>query len=71
MTYILLKAGFHWEDIDGSGNNSVMLSAAGNSVDIFKTFLQYGVSISCKNSRGHVVKDLTTHHEILALANKY
>ena len=26
---ILLKNGFHWEDVDSSGNNSVMLSAAG------------------------------------------
>lgn len=30
--YILIKAGLHWEDIDSSGNNSVMLTAAGGAV---------------------------------------
>jgi len=33
--YILLKNGVHWQDVDSCGNNSVMLSAAGNSVPIF------------------------------------
>lgn len=44
-----------------------MLAAAGNFPDIFKKFLQLGVLLDCKNSRGHSVKDLTTHPEILAL----
>jgi hypothetical protein len=38
-----------------------MLAAAGNFPDIFKKYLQLGVLLSCKNSRGHSVKDLTTH----------
>jgi ankyrin repeat protein len=42
---LLLKTGFHWEDVDGSGNNSVMLSAAGSAPEIFKVYLQYGVSL--------------------------
>lgn len=56
-----MKNGLHWQDIDSCGNNSVMLAAAGNSVPIFKAFLQYGVSIDCYNTRGHTVKDLTTN----------
>jgi hypothetical protein len=44
-----------------------MLSAAGNFPEIFKKFLQLGVLLDCKNSRGHTAKDLTTHPEILAL----
>ena len=59
--YILIKNGLHWEDVDSCGNNSVMLSAAGNSVNIFKAFLQLGVSLDCYNNRGHTVKDLTTN----------
>jgi ankyrin repeat protein len=55
-----LKSGFHWEDIDSSGNNSVMLAAAGASIEAFKIFLQFGVNIDNKNSRGHTAKDLTT-----------
>jgi len=38
-----------------------MLAAAGNFPDIFKKFLQLGVLLDCKNSRGHTAKDLTTH----------
>lgn len=30
--YLLIKTGLHWQDIDSCGNNSVMLSAAGNAV---------------------------------------
>lgn len=60
MTEILLKAGLHWEDVDCSGNNSVMLAAAGAATEIFKVFLQYGVTLENKNSRGHTAKDLTT-----------
>ena len=48
-----------------------MLAAAGNSVPIFKAFLQYGVSIGCYNTRGHTVKDLTTNEQILKLSDKY
>lgn len=48
-----------------------MLAAAGNSVNIFKAFLQYGVDIDCKNSRGHTVKDLTTNADIVSLCNQY
>ena len=59
--YILIKNGLHWEDVDSCGNNSVMLSAARNSVNIFKAFLQLGVSLDCYNNRGHTVKDLTTN----------
>ena len=69
--YLLAKAGLHWEDVDSCGNNSVMLSAAGNAVEIFKAFLQFGVSIDCYNTRGHTVFDLSTNNEILSLANKY
>lgn len=71
IVHILLKTGLHWEDVDSCGNNSVMLSAAGNAVDIFRVFLQWGVSVSCYNTRGHTVKDLTTNEEILALTSKY
>ena len=60
--YLLIKTGLHWEDVDSCGNNSVMLAAAGNAVPIFKGFLQYGVDLDFKNSRGHAVKDLTTNH---------
>lgn len=67
IVQLLIKAGVHWEDIDSCGNNSVMLAAAGNFPDIFKKFLQLGVLLECKNSRGHAAKDLTTHPEILAL----
>lgn len=59
----------HWEDVDSCGNNSVMLSAAGNAPEIFKKFLQFGVLLDCKNSRGHTVKDLTTNEQILSLVN--
>ena len=69
--YILIKNGVHWEDVDSCGNNSVMLSASGNAVEIFKAFLQLGVSLDCYNTRGHTVKDLTTNQEILSLAAKY
>lgn len=69
--YILIKTGLHWEDIDSCGNNSVMLAASGGAVEIFKAFLQLGVSIDCYNTRGHTVKDLTTNEEILHLAHKY
>lgn len=48
-----------------------MLAAAGNAVDIFKAFLQLGVSIDCYNTRGHTVLDLSTNDEILSLAGKY
>lgn len=58
---LLLKAGLHWEDVDGFGNNSVNLAAAGNHLNIFKVFLQYGVLVNAKNSRGHAVKELTTN----------
>lgn len=44
-----------------------MLSASGNFPDIFKRYLQLGVLLDCKNSRGHSAKDLTTHPEVLAL----
>mgnify|MGYP001593176936 CR=1 FL=1 len=44
-----------------------MLTAAGNFPEIFKKFLQLGVLLDCKNSRGHTAKDLTTHTEILGL----
>jgi hypothetical protein len=37
-----------------------MLAAAGAAPEIFKIFLQYGVTLEDKNSRGHTVKDLTT-----------
>ncbi len=57
--------------MDSFGNNSVNLAAAGNHLDIFKVFLQYGVLINCKNSRGHAVKELTTNTDILHLANEY
>ena len=67
IVQLLVKAGLHWEDIDSCGNNSVMLAAAGNFPDIFKKFLQLGVLLECKNSRGHSVRDLTTHPEILGL----
>jgi ankyrin repeat protein len=67
IVQLLIKTGVHWEDIDSCGNNSVMLAAAGNFPDIFKKFLQFGVLLDCKNSRGHSVKDLTTHPEILSL----
>ena len=67
---VLIKAGVHWQDVDSCGNNSVMLAAAGNSVEIFKKFLQLGVDIDIKNSRGHTVKDLTTSEEILELVAK-
>lgn len=53
---LLLKAGLHWEDVDPFGNNSVNLCAAGNHPEIFKIFLQYGVLVNVKNSRGHVVR---------------
>lgn len=52
----LLKAKLHWEDVDQFGNNSVNLAAAGNNLEIFKIFLQYGVLANVKNSRGHSVK---------------
>ena len=68
---LLIKAGLHWEDIDSCGNNSVMLSASGNFPEIFKKFLQLGVLLECKNSRGHSVRDLTTHPEILALTSAH
>ena len=68
---VLVKTGLHWEDVDSCGNNSVMLAAAGNSIEIFKAFLQWGVDLDCKNSRGHTVNDLTTNPDILALASKY
>ena len=29
---LLIKTGLHWQDVDSCGNNSVMLSAAGNAV---------------------------------------
>lgn len=48
-----------------------MLAAAGGAVDIFKAFLQIGVPLDCYNTRGHIVKDLTTNQEILDLAMKY
>jgi ankyrin repeat protein len=67
IVQLLLKAGVHWEDIDSCGNNSVMLAAAGNFPDIFKKFLQFGVNLDCRNSRGHSAKDLTTHPEIINL----
>lgn len=69
--FVLVKTGLHWEDVDSCGNNSVMLSASGNSLMIFKAFLQLGVDLDCKNSRGHTVKDLTTSAEILELTAKY
>ena len=47
---VLVKTGLHWEDVDSCGNNSVMLAAAGNSIEIFKAFLQWGVDLDCKNS---------------------
>ena len=59
--YVLIKTGLHWEDIDSCGNNSVMLAASGNAIEIFKSFLQLGVPIDCYNTRGHTVKDLTTN----------
>ena len=59
--YVLIKTGLHWQDIDSCGNNSVMLTAAGNAVPIFQAFLQYGVDLDCTNSLGHKVKDLTTN----------
>ena len=68
--YLLIKAGLHWEDIDSSGNNSVMLAAAGGAVEIFKGFLQLGVGLDCYNTRGHTVKDLTTNQQILTLTQK-
>ena len=61
IVQLLLKAGLHWQDIDSCGNNSVMLAAAGNFPEIFKKFLQLGVALDCKNSRGHTALDLTTH----------
>lgn len=64
---LLIKTGLHWEDIDNFGNNSVMLTASSNFPDIFKKYLQIGVLLECKNSRGHTAKDLTTHPEILSL----
>lgn len=67
----MLKAGLHWEDVDGSGNNSVMLAAAGAAPEIFKAFLQYGVTLDNRNSRGHTAKDLTTEPEILKLITKH
>lgn len=48
-----------------------MLSAAGNAVNIFKKFLQCGVLLDCRNSRGHTVKDLTTNAEILELSSEH
>ena len=71
IVQLLIKTGVHWEDIDSCGNNSVMLAAAGNFSDIFKKFLQFGVLLQCKNSRGHSAKDLTTHPEILSLINAH
>ena len=71
IVQLLLKAGVHWQDIDSCGNNSVMLAAAGNFVEIFKKYLQFGVHLDCKNSRGHTAKDLTTHPQILALINAH
>ena len=58
---LLLKGGLHWEDVDQFGNNSVNISAAGNNVEIFKLFLQYGVLTNIKNSRGHSVRELSTN----------
>jgi hypothetical protein len=63
----LIKAGLHWQDVDSCGNNSVMLAASGNFPDIFKKYLQLGVLLDCKNSRGHTSKDLSTNQEILHL----
>lgn len=68
---LLVKTGLHWEDIDNFGNNSVMLSASGNFPDIFKKYLQIGVLLDCKNSRGHTAKDLTTHPDILSLISAH
>ena len=61
IVQLLIKAGLHWEDIDSCGNNSVMLAASANFPEIFKKYLQVGVLLDCKNSRGHTAKDLTTH----------
>jgi len=47
------------------------LSAAGNHPEIFKKFLQYGVLVNVKNSRGHVVRELSTNPEILHLTDLY
>ena len=68
--FTLIKNGVHWQDVDSCGNNSVMLAASGNAVEIFKAFLQLGVSLDCYNTRGHTVKDLTTNEQILSLVNK-
>ena len=46
-----------------------MLTASSNFPDIFKKYLQVGVLLDCKNSRGHSAKDLTTHPEIVSLIN--
>lgn len=71
IVQVLIKAGLHWEDIDSCGNNSVMLTASANFPAIFKKYLQLGVLLDCKNSRGHSAKDLTTHPEILSLISAH
>lgn len=48
-----------------------MLAAAGAAPEIFKAFLQYGVTLDNRNSRGHTAKDLTTEPEILKLITKH
>lgn len=47
-----------------------MLAAAGGASEIFRSFLQYGVTLDNKNSRGHMAKDLTTQPDILRLIAK-
>jgi hypothetical protein len=48
-----------------------MLAAAGNSIAVFEKYLQFGVSLDCKNSRGHTAKDLTTNSDILDLISSH
>lgn len=60
----LIKLGFLWNVLDEYNNNCFHLACSSNSLETVKVFLQTGVDITFKNTRGHTCVDMTSNSDI-------
>ena len=60
VVWLLLKEGLSPTDIDIYGNTSIHQASAGGSLEVLECFMNKGVYLQVKNSRGHEPYDMAT-----------